>query len=181
MHKHEEISIIELEILAKAYLDCDLSRQQEREFELVLLNSRHHSPLLDECRSVMGLQTLLDSGKKSDSKNGKCKSRPSRLRKLLYGTAAAASILLIFTLSVISLNTDKGNRDEYISQSKPEVTVFVNGVELGYAEAVSAAETAQEQSIMLMNETIKKSREEECISLRKINELTNSNIKNNSK
>lgn len=67
MQKQENLSITELEALAKAYIDCKLSRQQEKELELVLLSSRHRSPLIDDCRRIMGLQELLVSTTKFDS------------------------------------------------------------------------------------------------------------------
>lgn len=174
MQKQENLSITELEALAKAYIDCKLSRQQEKELELVLLSSRHRSPLIDDCRRIMVLQELLVSTTKSDSISDKKITTPIWWRKSIYRISAAASIAILVSISVILWNRDSGNRDKYLSQSNADVSVYVNGEKLGHTDALSAAITTQQQSMLMMNEIINETRQEESMSLRQMTEIKNS-------
>lgn len=174
MQKQENLSITELEALAKAYIDCKLSRQQEKELELVLLSSRHRSPLIDDCRRIMGLQELLVSTTMSDSISDKKITSPVWWRKSIYRISAAASIAILVSISVILWNRDSGNRDKYLPQSNADVSVYVNGEKLGHTDALSAALTTQQQSMLMMNEIINESKQEESMSLRQMTEIKNS-------
>ena len=174
MQKQENLSITELEALAKAYIDCKLSRQQENELELVLLSSRHRSPLIDDCRRIMGLQELLVSTTKPDSTSIKEITSPARWKKSIYRISAAASIAILISLSVILWNRDSGNGAKYLSKGNADVSVYVNGEKLEHTDALSAALTTQQQSMLMMNEIINESKQEESMSLRQMNEINNS-------
>lgn len=174
MQEQEIFSITELEALVKAYLDCKLSRQQENELELVLLSSRHRSPLIDDCRRIMGLQGLLVSTTKSDSTDDKKITSPSWWRISIYRIGAAASIAILVLISVILWNKDKENGAKYLSQSNAEVSVYVNGEKLGQSDALFVALKSQQQSMLMLNEIINELRQEESMSLQQMNELNDS-------
>lgn len=174
MQKQEKLSISELEALAKAYIDCKLSRQQENELELVLLSSRHRSPLIDDCCRIMGLQELLISNPKHDLISDKKITTPARWKKSLYWISAVASVAILVSTSVILWNKDNGDGTKYLSQNNADVLVYVNGNKLEQSDALSTALTTQQQSMLMMNEIINETRQEERISLRQMTEIKNS-------
>ena len=55
MNDKDNLTLAELEMLAQAYLDCKLSRLQEKELEYVLMSCGLSSPLIDEVRECMAL------------------------------------------------------------------------------------------------------------------------------
>lgn len=59
MEINENLTYHEIEQLCHAYLDCQLSKRQEKELELVLLCSDFTSPIIAEVRALMGLSTLM--------------------------------------------------------------------------------------------------------------------------
>lgn len=75
----------ELEQLARAYFDCRLDRTEETALKKILADSPHHSPLLDDCRTTMGLETTLARSQ-----------RPRRhtLRRIWLPAAASIAVLL---------------------------------------------------------------------------------------
>lgn len=68
MNDKDNLTLAELEMLAQAYLDCKLSRLQEKELEYVLMSCGLSSPLIDEVRECMALSTLIASGKPAKKK-----------------------------------------------------------------------------------------------------------------
>lgn len=59
MEIKENLTYHEIEQLCQAYMDCQLSKRQEKELELVLLCSDFTSPIIAEVRALMGLSTLM--------------------------------------------------------------------------------------------------------------------------
>lgn len=59
METTENLTFQEIEQLCYAYMDCQLSKQQEKELELVLLCSDLTSPIIAEVRALMGVSTLM--------------------------------------------------------------------------------------------------------------------------
>ena len=58
---NERLSVTELEELCQLYLDCRLTRLQEQELHLVLLDQDVHSPLIDEVRGMMGFELRMSA------------------------------------------------------------------------------------------------------------------------
>ena len=56
----ENLTLQELEQLSQAYVDCHLSRLQERELELVLISTPISSPVIDEARALMDIAMQMD-------------------------------------------------------------------------------------------------------------------------
>ena len=61
MNKEYNLSLPELEALAQAYLDCSLSRLEEKELALLLAESDYDSPVLSEARMSMGIEFSMAS------------------------------------------------------------------------------------------------------------------------
>lgn len=59
MEISENLTYHEIEQLCQAYMDCQLSKRQEKELELVLLCSDLTSPIIAEVRALMGVSTLI--------------------------------------------------------------------------------------------------------------------------
>ena len=58
---NERLSVTELEELCHLYLDCRLTRLQEQELHLVLLDQDVNSPLIDEVRGMMGFELRMSA------------------------------------------------------------------------------------------------------------------------
>ena len=58
---NDRLSVTELEELCQLYLDCRLTRLQEQELHLVLLDEDVHSPLIDEVRGMMDFELRMSA------------------------------------------------------------------------------------------------------------------------
>ncbi len=87
----EHLTLQEIEQLCQAYIDCHLSRLQEKELELVLLCSELTSPIITEVRTLMGLTTLMPI---TQLKNNNIKKAKLRLFKYTSIAACVAIIAL---------------------------------------------------------------------------------------
>lgn len=63
----ENLTLQELEQLSHAYVDCHLSRLQERELELVLIRTHISSPVIDEARALMDIAMQMDVNVSKDA------------------------------------------------------------------------------------------------------------------
>lgn len=125
----ESLTLNDLEQLAQAYLDCQLTRLEEKELELVLASSPLSSPSIDEAREQMALTSLMAA---SHSRRRMAKRR--FLRFLRFGSIAACLAALIIGGTLMTAPTE------------PQVSYYVciNGQELhGEAAKRYALETEQ--------------------------------------
>lgn len=113
----EQLTLQQLEALAEAWTDCSLDRNEEKALRKVLAVSKLHSPVLDECRMAMGLETLMS------------RNRPRRFLKAGMWMSAAASLALIVVSSLAF---------SHHLAAREEVRVFVGG------QRVSNPEDARE-------------------------------------
>lgn len=136
------LTLKELEILAQAYLDCRLSRVQEKELELVLYNTDMSSPVIDEARLTMGISTLMEAGRKP-------RTLHLKQRRRWFGAAAwaAASVGVLVIASLLYFSGSSfpsGNSDgEYVS-------VYVDGKPLSREDALAEAAMSQAASMAMM-------------------------------
>lgn len=141
------LTLEELEILAQAYLDCRLSRVQEKELELVLYDTDLSSPVIDEARRTMGVTTLMEAGHTP--------RRTLRLkqRRRWFGAAtwAAASVGVLAVASLLYFTRGafpSDNRDgEYVS-------VYVDGKPLSREDALAEAAMSQAASMAMMEQML---------------------------
>ncbi len=119
MDNKDNMTIEQLERLAKAYFDCELNRREEEDLKAILLFAEAHSPLIDECRLAMGLESIA--------------SRPQvqvatirRRFKFSKWIAAAACLAAIAVTGVIMMMTAGQLQDN----SETVITVYANGKQI---------------------------------------------------
>lgn len=115
----EKLSIEELNCLCEAYLECRLSRLQEKELEYVLSASDASTPAIDEARLSMRIETARQS----------MPVRHTRRRPWFKWMSAAAAVAVMAVITVSYLDY----------RSENYLKVYVNGVELRGGEARMAA------------------------------------------
>lgn len=99
MDTKERFTLQEIEQLCRAYMDCRLTRLQEKELELILLYCDLTSPIIAEVRVLMGLSTLMAVVKPKAIKSAK-------LRVLKYISFAACIASVIVCVWIFFNNTD---------------------------------------------------------------------------
>ena len=143
----ESLTLNELEQLAQAYLDCRLTRLEEKELELVLASSPLSSPTIDEAREQMALTSLMAA---SHSRR-----RVAKRRFIRFGSIAACLAALVIGGTML------------IAPTEPQVSYYVciNGQELhGEAAKRYALETEQRMEQFqqeLLNEALAIEKENE--------------------
>lgn len=173
MPNQENLSKEELEILAQSYLDCKLTRLQEKELEWVFLNSPLSSPLIDECRKAMRVENLLDSPQSSKSAYECPKPAHFRIRPIVYKLSAAASVVLIIACSVILFTRAWLKNDTSSALSDIDVSVYVHGKVLNPNDALSRAIATQQQSMAMLAEIKNQAQNTEINAIQDINEISN--------
>lgn len=122
----ESLTLNELEQLAQAYLNCRLTRLEEKELELLLASSPLSSPTINEAREQMALTSLM-----AESHSRRCVAKRRFIR---FGSIAACLAALIIGGTML------------IAPTEPQVSYYVciNGQELhGEAAKRYALETEQ--------------------------------------
>ena len=143
----ESLTLNELEQLAQAYLDCRLTRLEEKELELLLASSPLSSPTIDEAREQMALTSLMAA---SHSRR-----RVAKRRFIRFGSIAACLAAIVIGGTML------------IAPTEPQVSYYVciNGQELhGEAAKRYALETEQRMEQFqqeLLNEALAIEKENE--------------------
>ncbi len=160
MDNKDNMTIEQLERLAQAYFDCELNRREEEDLKAVLLFAKAHSPLIDECRLAMGLESIA--------------SRPQvkvatihRLFKFRKWIAAAACIAAAAVTGVIMMMTAGQLQDN----SETVITVYANG------KQITDSNRAHDIAMSKYNECIalaKKLENEAEMRIKHVNELQQS-------
>ena len=96
----DKLNISELETLASLYNSCSMSREDERNLMRVLAGSPVSSPLLDETRALMGLESVRRQSA------GRSRGR-SRWRQVLGIAATACLISGVGITAFTSGNTER--------------------------------------------------------------------------
>ena len=143
----ESLTLNELEQLTQAYLDCRLTRLEEKELELLLASSPLSSPTIDEAREQMALTSLMAA---SHSRR-----RVAKRRFIRFGSIAACLAAIVIGGTML------------IAPTEPQVSYYVciNGQELhGEAAKRYALETEQRMEQFqqeLLNEALAIEKENE--------------------
>lgn len=133
----------ELEALSRAYLDCRLTRLQEKELELVLLSIGISSPVIDEARETMAVATALES----PAPRRRAKRFPA-VRWMQWG-AAAACFALVATFAVRMNHGAPACAD-----SSMAVVVYVDGQRLSGDQAMRKAMETQSSCMAMLERTV---------------------------
>lgn len=113
--KTTRLSHQEIETLCALWLECRLTRAEELDLMKVLADSDASSPMVEETRGLMGLETVRRGKKISfPSRRGK---RSAGFRRITMAVAAVFAALLCTTV-YISLHNDR---------SDVECVVYANG------------------------------------------------------
>lgn len=135
------LTLEELEALAQAYLDCRLTRLEEKELELVLMSGGFSTPLIDEARETMGLTTAVAQVPQPKE----VKARP-RLLWLRISVAAACLALAVVTGYRLGRSG--------VGEETAEVIVYVDGQRLSPDLAEVEAMKTQVMCMAMMEETV---------------------------
>lgn len=161
MEPKEKLTIQEIEQLCQAYIDCQLSRLQEKELELVLLCSDLTSPIIAEIRTLMGLSTLMSTAN-SNAKAIK-KVKPPVFRYI--GIAVSIVIIAVCTGYFFRISRP--------TEITPDVYACVDGkVMTGYAAQIVVNATEQE-TMNMFRSIIEDVEYEQCLSEQYMNSIMN--------
>ena len=161
-----KLTLPELEALCGAFLDCRLSRLQEKELELVLLHSTLSSPLLDEVRQIMTLSSLMEES--ASAHMAKQKERRTHHRK--WFAAASCAAVIIAAASVI-LTVLMQPDTSAMSQQQDYIAVYVDGHMLSGKTARTKANDIQTASMNMFHELLRESEESTAESLDFMNSI----------
>ncbi|MDE6371710.1 MAG: hypothetical protein K2K92_09520, partial [Duncaniella sp.] len=95
--KNHILTLQETEELCRLYMDCNLSVLEETELRYFLTTVDYHSPLIDEVRQLMNIDSYISD--KSFVKAGYGRKRTSRRLPVYWSIAASVAILIGIGLS----------------------------------------------------------------------------------
>ena len=160
MEYKDNMTIEQLERLAQAYFDCKLDRREEEDLKAVLLFAEAHSPLIDECRLAMGLESIA----------ARPQVQVANVRhqfKFRKWIAAAACLAAVAVTGVIMMMTAEQLQDN----SETVITVYANG------KQITDSNRAHDIAMSKYNECIalaKKLENEAEMRIKHVNELQQS-------
>lgn len=160
MGNNVKLTLQELEQLAQAYMDCRLSRLQEKELELVLLCSEFSSPVIDAARDIMGLTVRLLPCNIAERAHEK--KRKSWGFKYI-GIAAAVATLVVCSVAFF--------RSPQYSAPRPETYVCVDGKVMNQYVAQSIAEETEEESMEMLRAAVEDAENEQKLATQYMNYL----------
>lgn len=140
--KTEELNLTidELGILCRLYMDSKLSVLEEKELEYLLSQTSLTSPAVREVRSLM----LIEESKLYSSKPAKTNKHVNW--KLFSGIAASIAILVSVAFNLVSPRDSR----QPGGQSTVYVAAYSNGVRMDGLEAVNATNIAMAKADSLM-------------------------------
>lgn len=161
METSENLTRQEIEQLCRAYMDCQLSKRQEKELELVLLSTDLASPIIADVRALMGLSTLIAL---SDHK-AKVKKK-SRLHLFRYSGIAACIAMIVFC-SVYILRNDR------YTESTGDLYVCVDGKVLTGHTARMVMTASEQQTMNMFLSIVRDVKKEQHLNEQYINSIMN--------
>ena len=124
-----KLTLQETKKLCSLYMDCKLSVLEETELQYVLSKMDYHSPLIDDVRTLMGIE-LSTPDKTFEKVTPQKKQRWKWTKRTLYsGIAASIAILLGIGLSIYH------NSSSLHDSSAPYYLAYANGHRLSDEEA----------------------------------------------
>lgn len=125
--RDSKLTLQETEQLCSLYIDCKLSVLEETELQYVLSKTDYHSPLIDDVRTLMGIE--LSAANKTFEKVEPQKKQTWTKRAFYSGIAASIVILLGVGLSIYHTSSTSHN------SSAPYYLAYANGHRLSDEEA----------------------------------------------
>lgn len=152
MDNKDNMTIEQLELLVQAYFDCELNRREEEDLKAVLLFAEAHSPLIDECRLAMGLESIAARPQAHVA----TVHRRFKFRKWI---AAAACLTAVAVTGIVMMTTAGKLQDS----SETVITVYANGKRITdsdqahdiamskYNECIALAKNSRKMPICVSN------------------------------
>ncbi|MCM1032981.1 MAG: hypothetical protein NC405_04410 [Odoribacter sp.] len=157
METKEMLTIQEIEQLCQAYLDCRLSRLQEKELELILLCSDHTTPIITEARSLMGLSTLI-----AHSNANTIKRTGHRVLRYAGIAACVATIAISAVYCFMIPQTEVREQNVYVCVDGKELTGYV---------AQTVINDTEEETMNMFRSIIKDAENEQRLSEQYMNDI----------
>lgn len=167
MSTENDFTLEELERLSKAYLECKLSRLQEKELELVLYCTGKSSPVIDEVRRTMGFISLISEAQAKSVASKFLRHKRKRAWKFIVAVACA-SILAVSAVFVGLVLRRPGNIPTHDT-----ISVFVDGRELTGEMARTTAINTQNFSMEMLNSVLDDADRVQNQSVENMNEIIN--------
>lgn len=161
-----KLTLPELEALCEAFLDCRLSRLQEKELELVLLHCSLSSPRLDEVRQIMALSSLMEESAASHT----AKRKEHHMRHRKWYAAASCAAVIVAAASVI-LTVLMRPDTSAVAQQQDYIAVYVDGHMLSGKTARAKANDIQTASMNMLQELLQETEETTAESLDFMNSI----------
>ncbi|MDE6230237.1 MAG: hypothetical protein K2M37_01285 [Muribaculaceae bacterium] len=142
-----KLTLQETEQLCSLYMDCSLSVVEEIELRYVLSQIDYHSPLIDEVRQVMNIDTYISDNPWINTE----RSGNFKFHKWKDYIGIAASIAII--IGIVFFNWESFSNDSV--ENKPIYIAYVNGLRLSENEArlkIEASEKAADDFIQKMSD-----------------------------
>ncbi len=155
--EQESLRLSELEMLAEAYLDCRLTRLEEKELSVILASSDYDSPLLSEARSSLEIELGMASDN-AEKRHGASFKAVKRRRWLRFcGAAASVALLIGAGFMLLSHGAD----------SREMVLAVVDGRSLsgGQAEAYAMRMQAEDMEMIRMLQAANEKEEDQDMAM----------------
>ena len=141
------LTLQETEQLCLLYMECQLSVLEESELRYFLTQTDYHSPLIDEARLTMEIDTYISD--KPFIKTGNGNKHPFRKWQVYMSIAASVAIVIGIGISFLKPSSDGS------IESKSYYIAYVDGHRLDDAEArlqIEAEKKAADDFIKEMSE-----------------------------
>lgn len=163
---YNKLTVKELDLLAKAYLECRLSKLQEMELAMVLGESAVSTPAIEEARESLGLELGLVSATRERGARhrfpGANRWKKAVVRFLRVAACVAALFVIAYTVKMAVL-TDES--DSYM-------TVYIDGAKVSSeVEARRIVESVEKECMAMLCESQRSSEKEYETCMTMINEL----------
>lgn len=149
IEQENRLTLQDTEQLCELFMDCRLSVLQENELRYVLSRIDYHSPLIDDVRSLMGIE--LSVFDKSDPESPRIGKRWWAKKYSYLSIAASIAIILCLGIGLFH-NKTSGN-----ITSTPEYIAYVDGHRI----SKDAAKAQVEADILLADNFLNEMSEQE--------------------
>ncbi|MBD5355408.1 MAG: hypothetical protein HDR88_00120 [Bacteroides sp.] len=146
------LTLQETEELCRLYMECSLSVHEETELQYVLGKLTYSSPLIDEVRTLMGVQS---SVAKINQHKHKTISLPFWKRPLFISVAASVALLVGIGIPVYKNSIESSGSDKTV------YIAYANGVKMNKEQSIAQVEADMKRAEAFMNHIAKLEEEEE--------------------
>lgn len=161
MNLNTDLTQEELNMLSEAYLECKLSKIQEKELELVLASTDITSPIIEEAREIMGIMTAVDA-LRLQKRNG----QSVRKRWFLWSIAACVACIVI----VSAAKTDLWGILDSNAVGNQDLIVYVDGRRITGEVAEKRAQEIEMRCMAMYERTMQNSQKRQAEANKIINQ-----------